>query len=116
MISCAASSHVAFSSGVRASARSTARETNSSGETRTSRNSRRAATRSRRSIVAVMSTVMNSVTCGAVNAELTIAAAVCLRTPLIGMRVSRVEWSVAARVGACSCPLEAGLPTRAVAD
>src|SRR5882724_9359017 len=40
-------------------------------------------------MVAVMSTVMNSVTWGAVNAEATIAAAVCLRTPLIGMRSSR---------------------------
>src|SRR4051794_34421830 len=33
------------------------------------------------------------VTCGAVNAELTIAAAICLRTPLIGMRCSRVAGS-----------------------
>jgi hypothetical protein len=39
-------------------------------------------------MVGVTSTVMNSVTCGAVNAEATIAAAMCLRTPLTGMRVS----------------------------
>ena len=57
--------------------------------TLTPANSRRAATRSRSAIIAVTSTVMNSVTCGAVNAEATIAAAMCLRTPLIGMRVSR---------------------------
>ena len=38
--------------------------------------------------VAVISSVTNSVTCGAVNADATIAAAVCLRTPLMGMRVS----------------------------
>ena len=35
------------------------------------------------------STVKNSVTCGAVKALATIAAAVALRTPLIGIRVSR---------------------------
>ena len=75
--------------GVVSAARMTALATNSSGETLTSRKSRRAATRSRSSIVAVTSTVTNSVTCGAVNADATIAAAVCLRTPLIGMRVSR---------------------------
>lgn len=40
-------------------------------------------------IVRVTSTVTNSVTCGAVNAEPIIAAAVALRTPLIGIRVSR---------------------------
>ena len=48
-----------------------------------------AATRSRSRMVSVMSTVSHSVTCGAVNALATIAAAVCLRTPLIGMRRSR---------------------------
>ena len=36
----------------------------------------------------VTSTVRNSVTCGAVKALATIAAAVCLRTPLIGIRCS----------------------------
>ncbi len=40
-------------------------------------------------IVRVTSTVTNSVTCGAVNAEPTIAAAVALRTPFTGTRVSR---------------------------
>ena len=36
----------------------------------------------------VASTVTHSVTCGAVNADATIAWAVTLRTPLIGTRVS----------------------------
>ncbi len=40
-------------------------------------------------IVRVMSKVTNSVTCGAVKAEPTIAAAVAFRTPLMGTRVSR---------------------------
>ena len=100
-ISPAASSQVALISGVFAAARMTALATNSSGETLTSRNSRRAATRSRSSIIAVTSQVMNSVTCGAVNADATIAAAVCLRTPLIGIRVSRCEWSVRRASGGC---------------
>jgi hypothetical protein len=69
-------------------AMSTAFATSSNGLTFTARKSRRAAIRSRSSTEAVTSTVRNSVTCGAVNAELTIAAAVCLRTPLIAMRVS----------------------------
>ncbi len=56
----------------------------------------------------VTSTVMNSVTCGAVKALRTIAAAVCLRTPLIGVRCSRpdrytdgraVRWPWSSRVG-----------------
>ena len=40
-------------------------------------------------MVAVTSTVTHSVTWGAVNADDTIACAVILRTPLIGVRVSR---------------------------
>ncbi|OPZ50636.1 MAG: hypothetical protein BWY91_02809 [bacterium ADurb.BinA028] len=39
-------------------------------------------------MVRVTSTMIHSVTCGAVNADPTIAAAVILRTPLIGTRVS----------------------------
>lgn len=42
-------------------------------------------------IVRVTSTVTNSVTCGAVKALPTIACAIALRTPLMGMRVSRAE-------------------------
>ena len=41
-----------------------------------------------------MSKVTNSETCGAVNAELTIAAAVCLRTPRIGIRISGEDSAV----------------------
>ena len=41
------------------------------------------------SIVGVTSTVRNVVTCGAVKALRTIACAVCLRTPRIGVRVVR---------------------------
>ena len=54
---------------------------------------------------AVTSTVRNSVTCGAVNALRTIAAAVCLRTPVIGMRVSRG--------GCCRRPTSAAARRRA---
>ena len=43
------------------------------------------------------STVRNTVTCGAENALATIAAAVALRTPLIGMRRSPVAGDVGAR-------------------
>ena len=74
--------------GVRLAASMRALATKTSGDTLTSAKSGRAATRWRSSIIGVTSTVMNSVTCGAVNAEATMAAAVCLRTPLIGMRVS----------------------------
>lgn len=48
---------------------------------------------SRNSIIGVTSMVRNSVTCGAVYALCTIAAAVILRTPLIGTRRSRVAGS-----------------------
>ena len=59
------------------------------------------------SIEAVMSKVMNSVTCGAVNALSTIACAVALRTPLTGTRRSRVVGSyagAAATGGASATP------------
>ena len=59
----------------------------------TSANSGRRRSRSRSCIIGVTSTVRNSVTCGAVNALATIAAAVAFRTPLIGIRRSRVAGS-----------------------
>ena len=87
-ISCAASSQAELSSGVFCSARQTALAMTNSGDSRRSANSRRALSRSSRSIVADTSQVTHSLTCGAVNADATIAWAVALRTPLIGMRVS----------------------------
>ena len=92
-ISCAASSQVALISGLRLTASSSALATNSSGVTFTPANSGSACSRVRSSIVGVMSSVRNSVTCGALKALPTIAAAVILRTPLIGMRCSRVAGS-----------------------
>ena len=86
-ISWAASSHAEFSSGVRRSARQTALAMTNSGDILISANSRRALSRSSSSMVAVTSQVTHSLTCGAVNADCTIAWAVALRTPLIGMRV-----------------------------
>ena len=58
---------------------------NSSGDTRTLSNSGRSRTRRVAAIVSVTSTWRNSVTCGAVNALATMAAAMCLRTPRIGI-------------------------------
>ena len=75
--------------GCRAIAIIAALATSSSGETRTSRHSGMALSRSSAFIVRVTSTVRNSVTCGAVNALATMFSAVSLRTPLIGMRCSR---------------------------
>ena len=75
--------------GLRRTARHIALASTSSGVTLTSRNSLSVLSRSTRSIVALTSTVTHSVTCGAVNAEATMAWAVILRTPLMGTRVSR---------------------------
>ena len=61
----------------------------SSGVTRTSANSRSARSRSTSFIVLVTSTVWKTVTCGAVNALVTIASAVRLRTDFTGTRVWR---------------------------
>ena len=55
--------------------------------------SRRSARRSSSSSVGVTSTVRKHVACGAVNALCTIAAAVNLRTPLIGMRRSSAAFA-----------------------
>jgi hypothetical protein len=66
---------------VPATAVSSARATNSSGDTRTSAYSGRSRTRRTAAIVSVTSTCRNSVTCGAVNALDTMAAAMCLRRP-----------------------------------
>ena len=60
--------------------------TNASGLSGTSAYSRLARSRSRSAIVAVTSTARNSVTCGAVKALATTAAAVALRTPRTGSR------------------------------
>ena len=84
----AASSQVALISSVRRIARQTALATTSSGDTLTSRKSRCALSFSTSFIVLVTSTVIHSVTCGAVNAESTIACAIIFRTPLIGSRRS----------------------------
>jgi hypothetical protein len=73
-------------SGCRAAATSSARATNSSGDTRTPANSGSSRTRRTAAIVSVTSTCRNSVTCGAVNALATMAAAMCFRTPRTAMR------------------------------
>ncbi len=77
-------------------ASSSALATNSKGLIRRPASSGRAASRVRSAIIRVTSTVRNSVTCGAVKALATIAAAVCLRTPLIGIRCSRPSVPVSA--------------------
>ena len=76
-------------SGLRLIATSRALATSSSGLTRRPCRSLSCLSSSTSFIVRVTSTVTNSVTCGAVNAGPTIAAAVALRTPLTGIRVSR---------------------------
>ncbi len=76
-------------SGLRLMATSRALAISSSGFTRRPWNSLSCLSSSTSFIVRVTSTVTNSVTCGAVKAEPTIAAAVALRTPLTGIRVSR---------------------------
>jgi len=87
-ISSAAASQDELTSGCLATAMSSARATKSSGEGRSSANSGSSRTRLTAAIVSVTSTCRNSVTCGAVNALDTMAAAMCLRTPRIGMRSS----------------------------
>src|SRR5699024_5216750 len=77
--------------------------TRSSGETFTSAKSGRSRRRATACMVLVTSTCKNSVTCGAVNALLTMAAAVCLRTPLIGVRCSRAERSTVSTVCVTAC-------------
>ena len=75
-------------SGCLATAMSSARATKSSGDTRRPANSGSSRTRRTAAIVSDTSTCRNSVTCGAVNALDTMAAAMCLRTPRTGMRSS----------------------------
>src|SRR4051812_28883650 len=53
------------------------------------------------------------VTCGALNAELTIAAAICLRTPLMGMRCSRVAGSKSTSRAAMTGGADAPVPPAA---
>ena len=81
-------------------ARMTARESTRSGLIRTSVSSRRALSRSTSCIVAVTSTVIHSVTCGLVKADWLIAAAIILRTPLTGSRVSRSPGAAVTAAGA----------------
>jgi hypothetical protein len=81
--------------GCRRAASNAALATRSSGEIRTSRQSGSARSRSIARIVRVMSTVRNTVTCGAVNADATMFSAVSLRTPLTGMRCSRSPAGIA---------------------
>ena len=80
----AASSHRALTSGVRSIATRHALAASVMGVSLTSRNSREALSSASSSMVSVTSTCRNSVTCGAVNADCTMAAAVALRTPLTG--------------------------------
>ena len=87
-ISSAAASQNELISGCLATAISSARATKSSGDTRSSANSGSSRTRRTAVIVSVTSTCRNSVTCGAVNALDTMAAAMCLRIPRTGMRSS----------------------------
>ena len=84
-------------SGCLATAMSSARATKSSGDTRRSANSGSSRRRRTAVIVSVTSTCRNSVTCGAVNALDTMAAAMCLRTPRTGMRSSRPGLAAAVR-------------------
>ena len=81
--------------GCRATAVSSALDTSSSGDTRTSANSGSSLSRWVAAIVSVMSISRNMVTCGAVNALCVIAAAVCLRTPRMGIRSSRATVAIA---------------------
>ena len=87
-ISSAAASQDELTRGCLATAMSSARATKSSGDTRRSANSGSSRTRRTAAIVSVTSTCRNSVTCGAVNALDTMAAAMYLRTPRTGMRSS----------------------------
>ena len=69
------------------------------------------------SLVAVTSTVRKVVTCGAVKALRTIASAVCLRTPRIGMRVVRSPRRPVARSTSGTAPAVRGtLDARAAYD
>ena len=87
-ISSAPPSQRELMSGCLATAASSARATKSIGDTRTPAYSASSRTRRTAAIVSVTSTCRNSVTCGAVNALDTMAAAMCLRTPRIEMRSS----------------------------
>ena len=97
--------------GFRATAQATAFATMSSGDTRTSSPRTFDALRRRtNAIVSVTSTSRNSVTCGIVNAESTIALAIIFTTPLNGIRSSRASASTLAEaVGpAAVAPVAAG--------
>ena len=103
-------------SGCLATAMRSARATKSSGEGRRSANSGRSRTRRTAAIVSVTSTCRNSVTCGAVNALDTMAAAMCLRTPRTGMRSSPpgletvAGWTVRAPFSKTEYPERTGVP------
>ena len=106
-------------SGCLATAMSSARATKSSGEARSSANSGSSRTRRTAAIVSVTSTCRNSVTCGAVNALDTMAAAMCLRTPRTGMRssprglASAVRWPARAPFSTTEYPERTGVPVAA---
>ena len=91
---------------------SSARATKSSGDTRTSANSGSSRTRRTAAIVSVTSTCRNSVTCGAVNALDTMAAAMCLRTPRIAMRSSMPGLGTAAEAAIRTPFSETAYPER----
>ena len=81
--------HVEFTVGLRRTAHIIAFAMTSSGETLMPAKSGLALSRATNSIVRVASTSTKTLTCGALNALLTMPAAIALRTPLTGMRSSR---------------------------
>ena len=105
--------------GCLATAMSSARATKSSGEGRSSANSGSSRRRLTAAIVSVTSTCRNSVTCGAVNALDTMAAAMCLRTPRTGMRssprgpASAVRWPARAPFLTAEYPERTWVPVAA---
>ena len=78
-----------FTVGLRRTAKMIAFAMTSSGLTRTPAKSAEALRRLTNSIVRVALTSVKTLTCGALNALLTIAVAIALRTPLTGIRSSR---------------------------
>ncbi len=80
---------VEFTVGLRRTAQMSAFAMMSSGEIRTPAKSGEALSRLTNSIVRLASMSTNTLTCGAVNALCTIAAAIAFRTPFTGMRSSR---------------------------
>src|SRR6478735_9186059 len=83
--------HDELTVGLRRTAQMMAFAITSNGLTRTPAKSGEALSRLTNSMVRVALTSVNTDTCGAVNAEATMAVAVALRTPFTGIRSSRSE-------------------------